>query len=133
MNTKIATRWAARALFLGWAAVGVGTWTGGCGTSGTLCDAICDCQLCNDREEDDCIIEADRALDIADAYDCNDEADAAANCTIDNNDCDDNVFQVSTKCSDDFEDLYDCINDNSDLGQVSAGNNGQTGPEQPNE
>lgn len=88
----------------------------GCGgTAGSICDAICDCQLCNDRQEDECIIEADRALELADAYDCSEEADAAADCTIENNDCDDNVFQVDSKCADDFEDLYDCINDNSDL------------------
>ncbi len=125
-RTRSITLWLARILMVGAGAVPLMTGTGsGCGgTAGSICEAVCDCQLCNDREEDECIIDADRSLDIADAYGCSEEADALADCVIENNDCDDNVFQVDPKCSDDLEDLYDCINDNSDL------DNGQ-GPPNP--
>ena len=84
-----------------------------CSTAGNICDAICECTKCNDRAEDECEIQVNAALDVADSYGCNDEADSAVECTLDNNDCDDTSFEVSAKCADDFEDLARCVDDNS--------------------
>jgi hypothetical protein len=94
------------------------------GTSGTVCDAICECELCNDRQEDECVIDVQRQIDVAEAYGCDAEATSYTDCVIDNNDCDENNFEVSQKCQDDAQDLFTCINDASGLTQGSSNGNG---------
>ena len=89
-----------------------------CSTAGDLCDLICDCQKCNDRALDNCEIGVDALIDASDAYGCNDDADTATQCVIDNNDCNNNNFQISNKCLDDLQDLSRCIGDEGKVATV---------------
>jgi len=101
---------------------------GGCdGQAGQLCDVICECELCNDRQEDECVISLQAQFDIAEAYGCAEQADAYVECMLDNNDCDDTSFSVSNKCGDDAEDYGKCINDNSDIGGIDDDQQAPTG------
>ncbi len=93
----------------------------GCTLAGDFCDAYCECERCNDREEDDCNLSVGAIFDVADAYDCTAEADAYFECAIADNDCDDNVFSVDDGCQGEIEDLFECIDDNSDLIGSSSG------------
>jgi uncharacterized membrane protein YgcG len=87
-----------------------------CGGRGAeMCELICDCENCNDRDREECEIEVNEAIDIADAYGCTDRADEFYDCALDNNDCDEDHFQIESKCQDEYEDLAECISDASAL------------------
>ena len=85
------------------------------GTSGELCDIICDCEGCNDNEYDECIIDADAGEDTASAYDCSAEYDDYAACALEDNDCVDDNFVVDADCAGEAEDYLECLDDGSDL------------------
>ena len=113
MAFKTVLRHAALATVLAFPfAVGMGS---GCGRAQEVCDVVCDCVLCNDRTEDDCIIELDRMIERAEAYDCVQEADDYFDCAINKGDCDDNVFDANDCIEDELADVLDCIEDNSDI------------------
>ena len=116
---KIVTRHLALLAFLG---VPVSFVAGqGCTVSTQLCDLFCECEHCNDRQEDDCQIVVQESLDRGAAYQCETEVDAYWDCALQKNDCDDNVFSVDEGCNDERDDLYECVDDNSDIiGSVNA-------------
>jgi hypothetical protein len=92
----------------------------GCaGKAGEVCDAFCECVLCNDREEDECRIDANQNLDRAAAHECDVEAEALADCVVADGECDDGSFSAPD-CGDEFEELNDCIADSSDLDSGSV-------------
>jgi hypothetical protein len=94
-----------------------------------LCDLRCECQPCNDREEDECVISSEADAERATNYECEPEYDSWIECALNNNSCDegDNDFDIDEDCNDDRADLEECIADNSDLNSSQAGP-GPTGP-----
>ncbi len=94
----------------------------GCTLADDLCDVFCECQLCNDRQEDDCQIVVQASIDLADAYECTDEAETYWDCARNKNDCDNNLFSIDNSCDDEHTDFLECVDDNSDIIelQVSA-------------
>lgn len=114
-------------LLLSPVAVGLGS---GCGTAYDVCEVVCDCTKCNDRTRDECEIEVGRMLEVADAYECTDEMDVYVECVTNDFECDDTTFS-SNDCAEDFADLFECIDDNSDiidLGSAGAGEGEGEGP-----
>lgn len=79
----------------------------GCGTSvADLCDDICECTGCSDREYDECVDEGeDIERDVEDEG-CEDEFDEYLACASD-----------EFECHGDDYDLDGCGNENEDLGQ----------------
>jgi hypothetical protein len=125
-------RFTVRLLVIGGFALPIGAVIApGCGgLPSDVCDVICECERCNDRAEDECLIRANRRQDTAAAYGCEDESDDYGNCVVDNNNCEQSQFQPGTRCNDDYQILLDCMVDNSAVINISSGNNGQTGPDQ---
>ncbi|MBW2457973.1 MAG: hypothetical protein JRI68_25935, partial [Deltaproteobacteria bacterium] len=68
----------------------VGAAASGCGKAAEYCDLMCECELCNDRKYDECIINTDGNLDTASAYECDADYEAYLDCVISKSDCDDN-------------------------------------------
>jgi hypothetical protein len=90
-----------------------------CGLAEEYCDTKCECELCNDRKYDECVIEMDAEIDRADAYECTEDYDAYAECVISDASCEDENWGLEgDDCANEYEDLYDCIDDASDLGQT---------------
>jgi hypothetical protein len=60
----------------------------GCGTSPEdVCDSLCDCQGCSDRQYDDCVEAYERAQDQAERYGCGDEYEDYLDCLDDTLEC----------------------------------------------
>lgn len=89
----------------------------GCGSSATeLCDTKCDCEGCNSREYDKCIIDTEAAIDVASAYDCSDQYDALEECQLKRSRCDDRTWHLEgDDCSGERKVLSDCKKDGSRL------------------
>jgi hypothetical protein len=87
----------------------------GCTLAGDYCDVYCECELCNDREADDCDVVVEAAFDLASAYDCADEADLYYECAVKDNNCDNTDFRVDDSCDDERTDYFKCVDDASDL------------------
>jgi len=82
-----------------------------------FCDAKCECTLCNDREYDECVIDKEHDIDVAAAYECDQEYDELLTCVLDKADCDDYAWVVDADdCDNETEDYADCVDDASDLG-----------------
>jgi hypothetical protein len=109
-----------RALGLGLAVLGlVALGTGCAGRATEICDLQCECEHCSDAEYERCRINVNEGLDVADAYDCTDEADRLYQCAIDSGHCH-NVggsdhFVYDDHCAFDLEDLALCEDRNSAL------------------
>jgi hypothetical protein len=87
----------------------------GCGTAYSVCDVVCECTHCNDRTHDECIIGVDRLLDVGDAYDCSEDVDAYLDCVENDSDCDDTAFDANDCVQDELQDVFECLDDNSDI------------------
>lgn len=87
----------------------------GCGTAGAdLCDAKCDCERCSDREYDECLIETNADIDVADTYGCSDERGAYEDCVLRKSFCTGRDYKLEKDdCSGQRKVLSDCIDDNS--------------------
>lgn len=93
----------------------------GCTLANDICDVFCECEHCNDRQEDECLIRVAQARDTADEYECAEESDEFWECALDRNDCDDANWSIDDGCADELADLTECIDDNSDIiGSVQA-------------
>ncbi|MCC6522755.1 MAG: hypothetical protein IT373_08855 [Polyangiaceae bacterium] len=94
----------------------VGASATSCGKSGAelLCDEVCKCELCNDRKEDECVIEAGLAEDIASAYDCDDRRETYDDCRLHAGDCVDSRWHPGD-CARELDDLCDCIHAAADV------------------
>jgi len=85
----------------------------GCsGAAGDVCEAMCDCLLCNDREEDACLIETGKWFEFADVYGCEQEADRLSECLTSRADCVRGAFDQSD-CAEDQADFNKCLDDGS--------------------
>lgn len=72
----------------------------GCSTAAEdACDEYCRCEACNDREYDECVIEVEAALDIADVYDCSQEAEELYECAIARGYCQDGDWRYHDVCA----------------------------------
>jgi len=90
--------------------------TAGCHRSGEICDIICECENCSDRDYDECTIKYDAAEDIASTYGCLDQYDRAYDCVANkSNNCIADNFGPDIDCLDDITDVNKCIDSNSAL------------------
>jgi hypothetical protein len=90
--------------------------TAGCHRSADICDLICQCEDCTDREYDECIIDYDATEDISATYGCLDDYDRAYDCVMTkSNNCLNDNFAPDLDCADDINDVSECINDGSAL------------------
>ncbi|MCA9618196.1 MAG: hypothetical protein KC731_04225 [Myxococcales bacterium] len=114
---KRLTRWLGTGLFYGLMLTSAGLVTApGCGgPAANFCNSYCDCVLCNDRQADECEIEAQRVLDVADAIDCREDLDVALDCVVEDANCEDRQYRVDQRCADDLIQLAECAGDKSDL------------------
>ncbi len=104
----------------------LGVAASGCGRSVEYYNMMCECELCNDRKYDECIISTDAELERAAAYECDAEAEEYLDCVIAKADCDDNRMELdSDDCDNESEDYYECIEDATDLGGSSSSSSGQ--------
>lgn len=88
-----------------------------------MCDAVCDCEDCSDREYDDCLAQADYELDRAAAYDCSEYVELLFDCGVDHNHCDNDHFHLDDTCESEHHNLNECIDDHSSLdNNVDYGN-----------
>jgi hypothetical protein len=70
------------------ALIGGAMWLAGCGTSPEdLCDSICDCRGCSDREFDDCVRSYEAGAELAERYGCEDDYDDYLDCVDDSLEC----------------------------------------------
>jgi hypothetical protein len=98
----------ALALVLGTVAVGCGS------ASADLCDAVCECQNCSDKNYDECIVGSDAILDAADVYGCTPEAEDLFDCQIRKYRCMDGNFTVpAADCASAQKDFDSCIKSGS--------------------
>ena len=79
------------------------------------CDAYCDCHGCNDREYDECIIEVDAALDIADVYGCDEEAEELWACAVDRGYCENQQWRYDDVCAVEDDAVDWCVSRSSML------------------
>lgn len=93
----------------------------GCGQAHDVCDVVCECTHCSDRGNDDCLIELNRMIDVAAAYDCSEDMDKYVECIVKDNDCDDAVFSANDCVADELTDVLDCMADASDILMSSTG------------
>jgi hypothetical protein len=108
-----------------------------CSRAAEYCDMRCECELCNDREFDLCVIDKDSDLDTAAAYECADEYDKYHDCRLDRSDCDDYNWSLDgDDCADDHQDYLECVEDStgyttssSSTSTSSSSSNGQGGGE----
>jgi len=81
------------------------------------CEAKCDCEKCNDRQAEECLIQAEETLDIAEAYECSGPAEDYYNCTIDSSVCEDNSWNLVDEslevCTELNSQIYQCMADHS--------------------
>jgi len=90
--------------------------TTGCHRSGEICDIICQCESCSDRDYDECIISYDALEDVAATYGCLDDYDRAYDCVMDQgNNCIADNFIPDADCGNEIADIGECIDDNSAL------------------
>ncbi len=91
--------------------------TGCGGLAEDYCDALCECEKCNDRQAEECLINADEILDTADAYECSGPAEDYYNCTIDSSVCEDNSWNLVDEslevCTELQAQIYQCMADHS--------------------
>lgn len=81
-----------------------------CGRAGEYCEEMCDCELCNDRKMDECIIQIDTTLDVTGAYDCDDDYDKYLQCRIDRAVCDNHNWRVENNACDTEQTRYvECV------------------------
>ncbi|MBW2522872.1 MAG: hypothetical protein JRI23_01790 [Deltaproteobacteria bacterium] len=86
-----------------------------CSRASEFCDAMCECEHCNDRKKDECVIGTETAIDQADAYDCGDDYDEYLQCVLDEADCDENDWRVEgDDCDNEQESYWECVADASD-------------------
>ncbi|MDI3282465.1 hypothetical protein [Polyangium sp. 15x6] len=84
----------------------------GCGSlSADLCDLACDCTNCNERQYDECIVEADAAEETASIYGCDVEHEDFSVCVIEEYRCTAGIFGP------DPGDLLACVSDANDLAE----------------
>jgi hypothetical protein len=89
---------------------------GGCsGNAVLICDEVCDCEDCSDREYDDCVNDYEAQIDTADVYGCIDDADAYWECAIEHYDCIDRHWTPGGQCASDGDDLNHCLDGRSDI------------------
>jgi len=87
-----------------------------CSPAEEYCDERCDCELCNDREYDTCIISKEADIDEADAYDCADDYDAYHQCYIDRANCNNHHWGPDpTDCNAQYDDWQHCRESASSL------------------
>ncbi len=89
----------------------------GCSRAAEYCDAKCECELCNDRKYDACVIDKAADIDEADAYDCGDDYDKYLQCRLDESDCDNHHWTTNDPddCDSERDDWHDCRDDASSL------------------
>jgi hypothetical protein len=81
-----------------------------------FCDALCDCERCNDREYDECKIDAEAAQDTASAYGCDDDYDTRHECIMKRASCLKGIYDRAVlDCASDYANLVDCENRASDI------------------
>lgn len=107
----------------------------GCGQAVTVCDLVCECTHCSDRAEDACIINVDRMIETAAAYDCTEDFDKYVECIEKDGDCNDTNFTADDCLADELVDLLECMNDESDImastGAIIGEGEGETAPPPP--
>ncbi len=113
-----------RSVYLGgvvvWLSV-AGAAASGCGQAVEYCDLKCECELCNDRVYDACVIDKDGDIEEAEAYGCEDDYDELLQCRMDRADCDDNQWRIDgDDCNDESQDYHECVDDASDLGDSTG-------------
>ncbi len=95
----------------------------GCGQAHDVCDRVCECTRCSDRTRDNCLIEFNRMVEVAAAYDCSDDMDKYVACIVSDSDCKDTRFSADDCQADEQVDLLKCMDDSSDyvfLGSTGA-------------
>jgi hypothetical protein len=81
-----------------------------------FCDEYCDCENCSDRERERCVVDTEEQIDVASAYDCDDERDLVDECILAKFDCKENHFEYpkGTECGKEYDALTKCIDRGSD-------------------
>jgi hypothetical protein len=101
------------------------------GPGSALCDAECECQICNDREREECEITYDTYAEASSAYGCDEDFDAWRTCALEEAQCDDYTWKHQEKCGDELKDWYKCLDDSSDLNPIPGIGTVQPTPEDP--
>ena len=89
--------------------------TGCADVVGDVCDQYCDCEGCNDLQYEDCTIRVEAALDIADTYECDVEADELWACAVDRSYCEDGDWHYRDRCAVDDDAVDWCVSRSSML------------------
>jgi hypothetical protein len=99
---------AARALVATLAAATLLALPAGCGAPGEeVCDAICDCTDCSERERDVCLAEQSAQADIASVYDCDAELEDYQSCVVSKADCPGGMFNAD-ECNPELQEYQTC-------------------------
>lgn len=96
-----------------WFGLGLGlvSQVSGCGTSSeAVCDQVCDCTGCSNREYDDCVDDLDDLERDAEDDGCTAEHDDLMDCLGDELDCDDDRVDIG-RCDGELEDLAECLDE----------------------
>ena len=90
-----------------------------CGSGASqLCNDICACEGCSDKEAEDCQDAAQELDEDVAKEECTAELDAVFACIQENAECEDeDDYELDADdCEDEFEDLIDCCDNDCDLG-----------------
>jgi hypothetical protein len=99
---------AARALLATLAAATLLALPAGCGEPGEeVCDAVCDCIDCSERERDRCLAEQSAEADIASVYDCDAELEDYQSCVVSKADCPGGMFNAN-ECTPELDEYQTC-------------------------
>jgi hypothetical protein len=91
--------------------LGLASQISGCGTSSAaVCDLVCDCTGCSNREYDDCVDDLDDLERDAEDDGCTAEYDDLMDCLGDELDCDDDRVDIG-RCDGELEDLAECLDE----------------------
>ena len=112
------SRWSLAQLVVPVAAALVASGCGGLAED--YCEALCECEKCNDRQADQCLIDTEGRLDVAQSYECSGPAEDYYNCRIDSSECNDENHWVLLEDSQEVRlNLWDqiglCIADHSGI------------------
>ena len=98
-------------------AAALAVFTGCGGLADDFCDAKCDCEKCNERDAEECVLTHQEVLDIAEAYECSGPAEDYYQCTIDSSTCEDNSWDLVDEslevCTELQAQIYQCMADHS--------------------
>jgi len=99
-----------------------------CSKAAEYCDLRCACELCNNQEHEECVIEKAADLETASIYGCVVEYNSFLDCTMDRSECDEYSWSLSgDDCADEREEHEECVADASGYGGTGGSSSGTGG------